>query len=35
MHGTNIADRGLKVVFFGVFCYFLDFFPLPLPLEET
>jgi len=22
IHGTNIVDRGLKVLFFGVFCYF-------------
>jgi len=40
IHGTNIVERGLKVLFFGVFllffvffCYFLVFFPLPSPLE--
>jgi len=26
--GTNIVDRGLKVLFFGLFCYFSVFFPL-------
>jgi len=24
-HGTNIVNRGLKVLFFGLFCYFLVF----------
>jgi len=32
--GTNIVDRGLKVLFFGLFCYFSVFFPLD-PLEEA
>jgi len=27
-HGTNIVDRGLNVLFFGLFCYFSDVFPL-------
>jgi len=31
IHGTNIADRGLKGLFFGLFCYFSVFFPFPLP----
>jgi len=43
MHGTNILDRGLKVLFFGVFCYFsvfLLFFDLfsvvpPPPPQEN
>jgi len=26
-HGTNIVNRGLKVLFFGLFCYFSDFLP--------
>jgi len=26
MHGTNIVDRGLKVLFFGLFCHFSVFF---------
>jgi len=31
-HGTNIVDRGLKVLFFGLFCYFsVFFFSLPPP----
>jgi len=29
-HGTNIVDRGLEVLFFGLFFLFLGFFPLPL-----
>jgi len=41
--GTNIVDRGLKVLFFGFFCYFSAFFAifrsffrcLPSPLEEA
>jgi len=33
-HGTNIVDKGLKVLFSAIFCYFSVFFPLP-PLEET
>jgi len=28
-HGTNIVDRVLKVLFFGLFCYFSVFFSLP------
>jgi len=28
MHGTDIADRGLIVLFFGLFCYFSVFFLL-------
>jgi len=28
-HGANIVDRGLKVLFFDLFCYFRSFFPLP------
>jgi len=32
-NGTNIVDRGLKVLFFGLFCYFSIFFPLA-PLKE-
>jgi len=34
-HGTNIVDKGLKVLFFGLFCYFRAFFPLSLPVKET
>jgi len=35
-HGTNIVDRGLKVLFFSLFCYFSVFFPLPPPpLKKT
>jgi len=26
IHGTNIGERGLKVLFFGFFCYFSVFF---------
>jgi len=34
IHGTDIVDRSLIVLFFGLFCYFSVFFPLPsLPLE--
>jgi len=29
IHGTNVVDKGLKVLFFGVFYYFSVFFPLP------
>jgi len=25
MHGTDVVDRGLIVLFFGHFCYFSDF----------
>jgi len=28
MHGTNLVDRGLKGLFFGLFWYFPVFFPL-------
>jgi len=28
MHGTDIIDRGLIVLFFCLFCYFSVFFPL-------
>jgi len=28
-HGKNIADRGLKVLFFGLFCYFGPFSVAP------
>jgi len=31
IHGTNIAGRGLKVLFFGLFCYFSVFFSVALP----
>jgi len=27
-HGTNIVDGGLKVLFFGLFCYFSSFFTI-------
>jgi len=30
-HGTNIVDRGLKVLFSVFFCYFSVFFSLPAP----
>jgi len=33
IHGTNTVDRGLKVLFFGVCCYFSGFFSLEPPLE--
>jgi len=33
-HGTNIVDRGLKVLFFGLFCYFSVFFSVA-PLKEA
>jgi len=34
--GFLYIDRGLKVLFFGLFCYFLVFFPLPpTPLKEA
>jgi len=36
INGTNIVDRGLIVLFFGLFCYFSVFFRcIPLPLEEA
>jgi len=25
-HSTNVVDRGLKVLFFGLFCYFIGIF---------
>jgi len=31
IHGTNIVNRGLQVLFFSVFCYFSVFFLLPPP----
>jgi len=31
MHGTDIVDRGLIVLFFGLFCYFRSFFRWPHP----
>jgi len=42
-HGTNIVDRGLNVLFFGLFLPFFVFFPIffglffraPPPLEEA
>jgi len=34
-HGTNIADRGLKVLFFGLFLLFFSLFLFALsPLEN-
>jgi len=34
-HGTNIVDRGLKMLFFRPFLLFFGlFFPLPPPLLE-
>jgi len=33
IHGTNIVERGYKVLFFGVFYYFSVFFFRWLPLE--
>jgi len=33
-HGTNIVNKGLKVLFFGLICYFSVFFPLPPPLRK-
>jgi len=30
-HGTNIVDRGLKVLFSGLFCYFSVFFSIDPP----
>jgi len=33
-HGTSIVDRGLKVLFFGLYCYILVFFFVALPLEN-
>jgi len=33
-HGTNIVDRGLKVLFSAFFYIFRSFFPLA-PLEEA
>jgi len=33
-HGTNIVNRGLKVLFFSLFCYFSVFFSVDSPLEN-
>jgi len=33
-HGTNIVDRGLKLLFFGLFYYFSVFFSVGFPLEN-
>jgi len=33
IHGTNIVDSCLIVLFLGLFCYFLVFFSLALFLE--
>jgi len=30
-HGTNIVNRDLKVLFFGLFCYFLVFISVAPP----
>jgi len=35
IHVTNIVDRCLKVLFFGVFCYFFGLFFVAHPLEEA
>jgi len=35
LRDTNIVDRGLKVLFFGLFAIFRLFFPLPPLLEEA
>jgi len=35
MHGTNIVDRGLIALFFGLFCYYWSFSVALLPLEEA
>jgi len=35
IHGTNIIDRGLKVLFSAFFCYFMVFSPLPPSLDEA
>jgi len=32
IHGSNIVDRGLKVLFFDLFCYFSVLFFVGLPL---
>jgi len=34
-HGTNIVDRSLKVLFFGLFLLFSFFFHCPTTLEEA
>jgi len=35
-HGTNIVDRSLKMLFFGLFCYFsVSLSVAPPPLEEA
>jgi len=33
IHGTDVINKGLIVLFFGLFCYFSIFFPLLPPLE--
>jgi len=33
IHGTNVVDIGLIVLFFGLFCYFSVFFPVATSLE--
>jgi len=32
IHGTNIVNKGLIVLFFGLFCYFSVFFSVAPPL---
>jgi len=34
IHGTNIVDRGLKVLYFGLFLLFFDLFSVGPPLEN-
>jgi len=34
-HGTYIVNRGLIVLFFGLFCYFSVFFSVGPPLEKA
>jgi len=34
IHGTNIVERGLKVLFSVFFCYFSVFFSVAPPLEN-
>jgi len=35
IHGTNIVDRSLKVIFFGVFLLFFDLFSVAPPPKEA
>jgi len=35
IHGTNIVDRGLILLFFDVFAVFRLFFSIALPPEEA